>query len=552
MIIAAIYFKTVLTVIYIGITAWLLYRYLRTDFRGLNTPQKTNTLILYILLGVVAGTRICYLENIETDVDTSTWLSSVISLNYYPDKFWKWLNYTDSRPLTVLPLWMVTWLGIPANYLVAEWIGVLLWLGSILITYRTLCLFISSNGALLLSWSLCMFIATTGHSDHTAYNSEHISIFLITVATYWYVKAEKSGDITLLKTFELGLVLGSLVYAKFQNVPMGLVIASFSLLLFLRQHQWKHMVWLVIGSVLPTALVNIVYLIHGKVNDFWTNYFWNYLLYSYTTQFQAMPMSERFAPARAVRFLLLSEQSHFYVMTLLSLAVVSIAGVWTTHSSQFARTNRWFALGMLVATLYAILQSGNDFLHYTLYIFIPLVYWLAAFEAGMSPHIQGVLWATLLVFNSYQVYINCSTNGSSYMYNKQNRPADIKIVKSIKAHSTAADNIVIWGWVDRWYYYSNRACGYRMPHSHQLFMKSSLYKARMGNFLEDLEENRPTLFIDAATPEWVFIEGLGKPHEHYPEVKTYIQHKYTLVDTISNVRIYKRIVSWRVYSFRVY
>lgn len=532
--------KIILFFLYIIVTIVVWRKYRKTSASVNEHYSGVDTFLMGLLILLMMSTRYIYFEDVETNIDTSTWLSNVVSINYYPDKLWKWVVYTDSRPLTVLPLWATTWLGININYTVTEFIGLLFWCGSIFLTYITLRLFISPSLAILLCWTLCIFIGTTNNPDHVAYNSEHGGIFLIALATFLYIRAEKNQSITLFSTFLLGLILGSLLFVKFQNIPMGLTIAGFSLQLFTKLRKFKHVVYLILGGILPTFSVNLIFLYYGKIDDFWNNYFWNYFFYSYTTQFQPMPMSQRFNLIRIGKFLLRPKESRFYVFALLTVTSIFISTSFNKSTVSFNKTNRYYAVIMLIVTLYAIVQAGNDFVHYLLYLFIPLIYCVAAFSTEISDSVKKLAFGFLLITCCVQLLSNCIQNTSSYPNSVTNIPAYNKVVDVIKRNSSATNNIVIWGWVDSWYYYSNRACGYRMPHTHQLFLKSTLYPARIKNFIEDLEENKPTLFIDAVVPGWQPIEGMGKPHEFYPEVKVYIKKHYTLTKTIDNIRIYKR------------
>ncbi|PKK38520.1 hypothetical protein BWI96_01755 [Siphonobacter sp. SORGH_AS_0500] len=473
-------------------------------------------------------------------MDTSTWLSSAISINYYPDKLWKILNYTDSRPLTVLPILIPSWLGINLSYALTNVVTILCWLGIIFYFYKSIALFIDAKRALLITWTLCLFISTTWSLQHTAYNSEHISIFFITLATYLYVKFEKTGQTSGFQIFTLGIILGSLIYAKFQNAPMGLVIAAFAMLLTLRLKNYTFLALLILGGILPTLLINLVFIYYHKLSDFWINYFWNYLLYSYSTQFQSLPTIERFNPIRIGKFILNVKSSRIYFFALIPLTILGVSYTLfrSRITSSFEKINGYFSVLMVATSLYAIGQSGNLFSHYILYLFIPVLYCIAAFIPYSNRKISYASILLLVLVSLIQAIYNVFTIPPESSSDKV--AYETQIVDKIRQHSTDKDNIVIWGWVDRWYVQSNRACGYRMPHSHHLFMKSDLYAHRIANFIGDMEENKPEIFIDTMESTYPMAKGLGKAHEYYAEVKAYVGSKYHLISTIDQVRIFKR------------
>lgn len=524
--------RTLMSVLLVVVSLYLWFRYRKDD--------RAGTGLVLALLGLTFFLRWYWMDDLEGNVDTSTWLASTLSVRHYPDSFWKLLNYTDSRPLTVFPLWAATWFGVDAGYRTAECVGVICWLGTLFFTYRALTLYVSNSLAVLLTWVLCLFIGTTWNNEHTAYNSEHFSIFLIAVATYAHLSFEKKGRTTALKAFGTGFLLGSLLFAKFQNVPMGLVVAGFMMTSLYRKKDFRSLAFLVSGGILPTIIVNIIFWSHGKLDEFWVNYVWHYILYSYTTEFQPLSVGERFNPIRAGRFLLSAVQSRAILSALLLVLTGGVAyAAFSAPQGSFVRTIRLFTLPLLAASMYAIVQAGNPFHHYALYIFHPLILatgaWLTAPRSRAVPLLGGAL---LLAAVGQGVW-NLNTTPAPVISNYP--PSEKQIIQTILDNSTEQDRLVVWGWVDRWHHYTVRPCGYRLAHTHLMYMKSDLYSRRMANFLEDMEANKPAIFVDAAIDRYSVIEGLEKPHDTFPEVKSYIDRHYQPLATIDSVRIYRRI-----------
>lgn len=162
-------------------------------------------------------------------------VGGVISIDKSSDPIWTWLNYTDGRPLTVVPLLIASALGFDATYPVAEGVGIICWLFTIVILYQTLRrLSLSALQALTVILPLLTWLGTTAYHDHLAYNSEAVSVLMLTAGISAYVYAFHRRDLPTVNRqlsfmfwLGLGIGLGLLVYAKFQNVPMGLVIAAF-------------------------------------------------------------------------------------------------------------------------------------------------------------------------------------------------------------------------------------------------------------------------------------------------------------------------------------
>ncbi len=474
--------------------------------------------------------------NIEPSVDTSTWIASTLALNTFPDKIWTLFNYTDSRPFTVLPLYLVSLFGVSINYISTEIIGLVLWICTGLILNKTFQLFLTKELGLLLTWFLWMVIGTTWHFDHIAYNSEHIGILAITLCSYWYLKFRKSERIEIFRVLVLGLCLGCLPYIKFQNIPMGIVIAAFTMLAFIKLKNWKALLVLITGGVLPTILINFYFWTLGKLSDFWVNYFWNYFYYSYSTQFQSMPVNERFSVHRTFFFLLNSANTRLFIGGLLG-GIVILAFWWfRSKKDSFAKVNLRFSGWLLLTSLYATLQAGNNFDHYVLYLFVPLIYITGVLVGGLNSKLQSIAVASFITLILIQSIVNITTRHPS-------RPVidttlDDKIVKEIQANSTAQQSIVIWGWVDRLYYLSGRANGYRFPYTYNLFLESELHDYRVINFLEDLEARKPELIIDIMIPTYSMNTEIGGRFEDYPKISKYIHQHYRYLKNVEGVLFY--------------
>lgn len=493
------------------------------------------------MLAVTFLIRLPYVVDVELNIDTSTWLSAVIAIKHYPNWLWTFLNYTDSRPLTVLPLLILSFLGVHTGYYVSECLGILCWLGSIYFLFKTLNLFLTKKGSLLVCWGLCLLIGTMYLSDYTSYNSEQLSILMLSVAVYGYVrylKKIRNNDLLVLGT---GFILGNLPFVKFQNVPMGLLIAGFFLLEIIGRKEWKKAILLVIGGISPVLLINIYYISQGKLGMFWNNYFWNYFYYSYTTQFSSLPIGERFNPIRILKFIYNSQNSRVYLLTVSALI---IACLFTGYKSVFsaknpARKALLFGSLFIVVSLYSLFQSGNSFQHYRLYLFVPLTLFLGILVSILSYNRQKLMLLIFLSLCTLMAGINIYARPESV--DMSHADLDLKIVQSIQANSTEKDPIVVWGWRDQLYVRANRPMGYRDAHTFHFSLQSELIPSWTADLLADMKTNKPMLFIDTTKPEdYAIFSQILVTHENIPTVRQYVSQFYHLIETIDGARIYKR------------
>ena len=211
-----LYFKLFLYLLVVLVGAGLYFLCVNSEKNAFQVHKAD--ILLFTLLIFTFLLRLPYVLDIEVNVDTSTWLSSLISIQHYPDRLWTFFNYTDSRPLTVLPLILISWLGVHVNYYTSECVGIIFWLSTVFFLFKTLNLYLAKSYSLIISWGLCLFIGTMFLSDYTSYNSEQSGILLLTVATYGYLRYLSSKEKHGFSIILIGLILGSLPYVKFQNV----------------------------------------------------------------------------------------------------------------------------------------------------------------------------------------------------------------------------------------------------------------------------------------------------------------------------------------------
>jgi len=532
------------------------------------TNKKVNLLLASLLLGVFL-LRWSNMTPREPNIDTSTWLAGVISIDKSSDPIWTWLNYTDGRPLTVAPLLIAGALGFEATYPVAEGVGIICWLITLVILYNTLrWLSLSAMRALMVVLPLLTWLGTTAYHDHLAYNSEAVSVLMLTAGLSAYVYAFHRRDVpatnrqlSFMFWLGLGIGLGLLVYAKFQNVPMGLVIAAFLAYELIIKKAWKSLSWLVVGGFMPTVVINVYFALRGELDTFWNNYFWYYFYYGYSEEFSKLPVWKRFSPWRAgslmwqsyaIRFVFGNFHHllvNFIVSKRLQRLAVLVGFLSTVKKVSFDRSNRLllFAVTFLGVTFYAILQSGNPYTHYTLFLPMPLTFLIGVLLSRPST----LQWGSLK--NGVYGIILVSALGQG-LFNLTNRQPleplgydeiDQQVVKIIKENTKPTDHLVIWGYADRFYIYTGLPMGYRWPHTIGIYWPSTLHDIRVKDFLADMNQNQPVIFVDL-NGSLINTEGKTEhQHEYFPPIANFVKQHYQLIAQVNDgspkgARIYKR------------
>lgn len=498
-------------------------------------PFRASWAVFGILACLVIG-RWAIISNGEYDEDESTWIASALTVIQSSQKWWTLFNYSDSRPLTVLPIVVAYLLGFQKSYFIAKIVGALFWTGSIFLLFKTFSLYTKPFKAFWYIFPLTIYLATTWNPAFVSYNSEHVCIFLLTLGLWLYCKMEKTGTSGLWEVFTLGFVLGLLPFAKFQAIPPGLVTAGFALTFLLTQKRSLPVVLLIAGGTFPTLLVNILYYFHGDINSFWQDYFWNIFFYSYTTTFSKLPLIERFNLGRGLHFIFYSKHIVLYFLGQFTLVIGGLMGLWMNSKNAQHSSFRllYFGILYLLSSVYAVLQSGNFFMHYLLFLFIPLLFLVFVVVESISANpIFGLRW--LLIFSGLQGIANVMS------FEKINhRQPEAEITNTLKKYHQNGDKLVLWGWADRFFVSTGMPQGIRTAHTFNAYLPGPHQEYRLQQVIKDMEINRPGLFVDIAVQHLSSQCDTTYRHSRFPVLKKYISQHYQLVKTVDSVMIYRR------------
>lgn len=526
-------------VIVLGLLGWTVFLASRAKRR----VEQGNYGFLVTSLALIAVYRGLFMIEIEPNADTSTWLASAITVNQRSDAAWTLLTYSDSRPLTVLPLVVALKLGAPASYVMAEVVGLLFWLGSIFTCYQIFRLHLPASGSLLACWTLCLFIGTAGYSEYIAYNSEAFAVFLTTGATYGALQILRRNSIPVLGAGALGGLIGFFPYEKMQIAPAGLVLAGFVAVVLARQRAWPALGALLVGGVLPTAVIIGYYAGQHEWNSFWDTYFWRYYYYSFSEEISPMTVGSRFHPGRAASFIFGNGWSALYLTALVMIIVVGMVALRWGRGPQISRVaaHSLILTSLLVCvTVYSVLQSGYNYEHYILLLLVPLLH-AACLVLSLCP----APWRGRLIMLGL---VSISLQGAFNAWFRQplfplpTARADERITRLLLAHSAPGESMVVCGYADRFHVLAHRPMGYRYANTFYIYSPLIALKNHdLRHFFHDLDHNRPSLLVDAMSPG---ISTYGQlddsKRELFPGAAAYLDSNYILVDATDGVRIFRR------------
>lgn len=494
------------------------------------TPQQSLYLGLFIILII----RALYSQNIEQNVDMSSWIATAISVGKSDEPFWLLLNYSDGRPLTVLPLALAEMLGFEVTYRFAELIGVVLWGLTLLVFYHALCSIIQAAKAALLTFLLAIWIGSVWNFDYTGYNSEIVSNLGLVLSLYHVLRL---ANTRYFQSFLTGFCLGCLPFIKFQTAPMGVVLGLYGL--YLIGSRWKPVCYFVSGALLPLSLVTIVFWFMGDLPAFLYDYFGNYFYYSYTNEYAEAALNQRFTFPFLIDYILKNGQSALFwsgqVITILIgflLLIISKSKINTPKHLLI------FSTIWLLSSWYAVLQAGNQYDHYLLFLVFPSCWLIGVLTNYVSEQHKLLIMSLIVGFIWIQSIVNVLVR-----HQEAPHPAQAlyqRVANKIQVLSQPSDKMVLWGYADQLYVTTRQPMGYRSPYTFWVYFKNSQQVYRINEFLEDMKHNHPQWFIDVMSPRLSIHSGEQYKWQHFPSIKSYVEQHYTLADSLEEIRFWKR------------
>lgn len=350
-----------------------------------------------------------------------------------------------SGPFNVLPLMFPALAGFSPDYASGRLMGLLLILTAVYIVYRTFCLIVDDRHARIAILPVAGAFAVLKTPDLLHYSSETVSLFLVSLATFFCVRAFTRPAQYMGTLFSLGMLTGAAFFAKMQAVPVVMaaaVLAAFSLYRTVSGAGWRLPAIAFLAGLAPLPVINAALcLSNGIWHDFWMSYvvanyvytgtppqdqLWHFIeflmsvqeirlfivtllailiVHNYNNTLREQPDNvslylrlsmiagiAALAADYALRTFTVSNTSMYAGLLCIFAFVTSLGLMWQKESSG-ARPMRWFGLAIaviLAASLFAVYAPHRFFPHYLLLLVIPVnmaVSWptLTRFREARSP-----------------------------------------------------------------------------------------------------------------------------------------------------------------------
>lgn len=438
-----------------------------------------------------------------------------------PIPFTTW-SLTTAGPVTVYLLVILSYLGLPLNIVSAHFVAALL-VGVIgyLVSVALSRSFGKPIGILLafVLWLPLVLVSPLGDAQNFATLSTELLPLILVFAAY-NLRPSKSPKHNWLYFMFSGLLLSLAFLAKFQVLPIVLVIVLYQFFLFKvsKKRTYNFILYLAVGALIPFFFLFLGFL---TSTNFSIPVFKQYLKFM-SAYSEDLNFGLRIS---ASTDLLLSQPP------LLVLALVAIfVGYFSSKSSNI------FRLSFFLSGIFSVYFGGMGFPHYLLFAYCAAIFSIAI---PMNPSaiyslketvrakkfIIGSLMLVLIMFSTKSLY-NVQISTPKDIIDAGNS-VTVSESDPMQALCPPGSNVTVWGWASELYAF------YKWENAFPFVNVFQLTWSQVNNDLAG-----PILFDSLEQSDCV-IDAVGKPFFHYqpqdslrnefPEVTEYLDHNFRII-----------------------
>ncbi|MFC5412837.1 hypothetical protein ACFPMF_26165 [Larkinella bovis] len=538
------------TPIFWEIAGWLAFLvvsglFIISDFRR-HLPRWQQVGLLVVLIGLLVTNRLLLLFfNRELNPDESQLLSQAITLFHHP-VYWQSTDGATMGPLSSYVASLPAYLGYPLDYIALRRTAFLCLLITLISGYFTIENFFNPRTARLALLPGVAFLAFTYNHDFLHATNEQLSLTLLGLAFWQYSRLWRNQSFDSVGEMALLSFTGSLIaFAKLQGVPTALVIVAAALLgLWFQRPKmtaarfWATFMGLLAGGVAFPLLVVFLTWHFGVFEDFKQFYVFGNLSYSagasfwdYLARFPAFVM-------RTTDFLV------FLIPT-----AVLLTSLLLGRKGEKKNGLLLFILASLVASGYAVIKPGSEFMHYLLYLVFPVCLLNAWFIDRLTAPVYTIGWVTLigLCFG-----VNAARQFHQLAQHPLNayrlQPFQLQQLfisptsEAVQQYARSGEDLVVWGWAPRYNVEMQMPQGVCDNHTIRCIIggaeAQTLHRAR---YIRNITASRPPVFLDAVGPNSFWLSDRAtQGYENFPELKRFIDTHYQFAGEVARTRIYVR------------
>ena len=490
---------------------------------------------------------------------------------------WRATSSGTSGPLTPWLLTLLGFCGAALDYATAHAVALGLQIAVVCLAYGTIRFVCGEVSARLATMPVALLLSRTGHPDFVHLSSENMPLVLMAGCGCAAAHGLRRGVAEWQRKWWLflaGVLAGAVPFAKLQAVPMALVmscvIATAAVVTSSsRQNRFARLISFGIGGcVVPIAIIGMVWWA-GVVGDMWHMYVDGCLAYGNPSA------SERTYATRVSRLIL--DSPVFLTLSAMVFATTGTAviGCVVVGWSGTERFRRWllFAAAVYLATgFFCVAKPGHHFSHYLMLLPLPLMLLsgtaLQIFLSAQPQRLWSAVGVALACVAPLVVLARCGLGGSCFVegaaYDRflaafEQRPptAEAGVVADL---SDPDEEVAVWGaWRSDIYIEARRRPAVRDVELSGAIVPGPFRDFFRRRFLEDMQRNRPRLFVDAVcyagfpANDWqVFgqeiVERRLGGHETFAELGEFVSQYYVRRAQVfkgpnglgGSVRVYER------------
>lgn len=466
---------------------------------------------------------------------------------------WLVVDAHTSGPLNIIPLTVVSYLGGGMNYgSIRVFVTMVFIIPICILFYFTLKGLLSPVWAKLLSLPLPLFFAYQINLEFIAFNSETFPMLLTAAVLLVATRLLQENGGSILWFLLLGFLMGCAPYAKLQSVPIFFLIGLFFCIHLLSRKNYKPFTALILSSIAPSLAI-ACYVIGNDLQQFFLESYIKANLW-----YTKYDISGEVAHSLFDKLVTLLDLLANNVASLAPIAAVTAVTVYVVFKSILQWTivdiskDKIFLLLLFcfIGAILSVLIPGNRFDHYLYLLVVPSCA-LSSYIIGRCalPDLDGQgqrlrIWHKALFSGVMFLYpflnsLNYGNPGIDFILANEKLAPSI-VPRAIAKHSRPNQKLAMWGFEPRYYIESRLLQGTREAHSYnQTFnnMQGEYFRER---YIQDLESNKPEVFIDVSSPGKFLYDSEKTRHEMFPLIKNYIEQNYYLVEIVDGVRIFLR------------
>jgi hypothetical protein len=488
--------------------------------------------------------------------DEALWIAMAKTLAHDP-RYWVSVDGGTGGPLVPFSLHSLKLVSLPIDFgSLKIMTGIIMAVSTCFLFFAFAAQFGHALGRVMIL-PLVVAVAVMKNPEMTAYNSEHLVLFLLSLALFFLVRIINNGQGRYyLNLIALGFLLGSVPFAKLQGTPVALLVGLFACVIVYQKTSKKSLTVLIASALSPTILVVLVVLSYSGLNDFWISYISANVLY--TTQGEV----SGFAAKMTLLNHLINEPRELSYFIRYSMTII-LLGLFLVIS--FRKELSWegiiaisFSISLVCVSVYCVVAPGRSFTHYILLLFIPLSVLFGQVVRSVCDIVvkrfrlenNKLLVAKLFVvflFLLATVFYHFQSQ-FSYHPDLAPRPAthygyasQPELVAGLNQHFFEGAKMVAWGWGTELYVETNFLMGTRYGNTAGIIEPGPLQFFYEERFLKDIEKNKPVLFVDVVAPGFFrYSDRSLYGFENFLRVKNYIDRNYSFDSEMMGVRIFKR------------